>query len=129
RKSGMLDEAVQVFKKALKLDPSNSELVESLVTALLEAKDYDNATQIVNAAMEGNANDPKLTAMLGRIQIAKGDLRAARAAMEKGLAANKDDPKLREAVAEMHLKSNNPDGALEMLAPLAEAALARGERG
>src|SRR5207247_11468765 len=73
-KRGMLDEAVQVFKKALKIDPSNSELVESLVTALLEAKDYDNATQIVNAALESNAGDAKLMATLGRIQIGKGDI-------------------------------------------------------
>jgi tetratricopeptide (TPR) repeat protein len=128
-KRGMLDEAVQVFKKALKIDPSNSELVESLVTALLEAKDYDNATGIVDAAMESNPNDPKMLAVLGRIQMAKGDLRAARAAMERGLAANPNDPKLRESVADLQLRSGNPDGALEMLAPLAEAALARGERG
>src|SRR5437764_14604291 len=38
-KRGMLDEAVQVFKKALKIDPANADLVESLVTALIEAKD------------------------------------------------------------------------------------------
>ena len=36
-KRGMLDEAVQVFRKALKIDASNVELVDSLVTALLEA--------------------------------------------------------------------------------------------
>src|SRR5512141_146093 len=36
-KRGMLDEAVQVFKKALKIDAKNVELVESLITALLEA--------------------------------------------------------------------------------------------
>jgi len=45
-KRGMLDEAVQVFKKALKIDAKNVELVESLVTALLEAKDYENAQRI-----------------------------------------------------------------------------------
>src|SRR5207244_3854933 len=38
-KRGMLDEAVQVFRKALKIDAKNLELVESLVTALVEAKD------------------------------------------------------------------------------------------
>jgi hypothetical protein len=39
--------------------------------------------------------------------------------MERGLAANPNDPKLREAAADLHLRSNNPDAALEMLAPLA----------
>jgi pilus assembly protein FimV len=127
-KRGMLDEAVQVFKKALKIDPSNSELVESLVTALLEAKDYENAAQIVDAALESNAGNPKMLALLGRIQLAKGDLRAARAAMERGLAANPNDPALRESVADLHLRSGNPDGALEMLTPLVEKAIGRGER-
>jgi pilus assembly protein FimV len=127
-KRGMLDEAVQVFKKALKIDPSNSELVESLVTALLEAKDYENAAQIVDAALESDGGNPKMLALLGRIQLAKGDLRAARAAMERGLAANPNDPALRESVADLHLRSGNPDGALEMLTPLAEKAMGRGER-
>src|SRR2546430_10861096 len=65
-KRGMLDEAVQVFKKALKIDSSNIELVESLVTALVEAKDYDNAIQIVQASLESNANNARLLALLGR---------------------------------------------------------------
>src|SRR2546430_14905769 len=57
-KRGMLDEAVQVFKKALKIDAKNIDLVESLVTALLEAKDYANAQHIVEAALEANKNNP-----------------------------------------------------------------------
>ena len=38
-KRGMLEEATQVFKKALKIDAKNVDLVESLGTALIEAKD------------------------------------------------------------------------------------------
>src|SRR6266496_3237681 len=49
-KRGMLEEAVQVFKKALKIDAKNVELVESLVAALIEAKDFNNAQQIVETA-------------------------------------------------------------------------------
>src|SRR5258706_8090667 len=59
-KRGMLDEAVQVFKKALKVDPSNSELVDSLVTALLESKDYANAIGIVEAGLESRPDDARL---------------------------------------------------------------------
>src|SRR6202171_5297882 len=70
-KRGMLDEAVQVFKKALKIDAKNVELVESLVTALIEAKDYNNAQQIVETALEGNKNNPKLLAMWSRVLIRK----------------------------------------------------------
>src|SRR5206468_1740193 len=85
-KRGMLDEAVQVFRKALKIDASNVELVESLVTALLEAKEYDNAVQLVQSALEGNHSNPRLLALLGRIQLTKGDLSSANAYLEKGLS-------------------------------------------
>ena len=72
-KRGMLDEAVQVFKKALKIDAANVELVESLVTALLEAKDYENALQIVQTSLESNPNSARHLALLGRINLARGD--------------------------------------------------------
>src|SRR5450759_1901026 len=57
-KRGMLDEAVQVFKKALKIDAKNVDLVESLVAALIESKDYSNAITIVeHAALQQHAAD------------------------------------------------------------------------
>ncbi|HEX7154688.1 MAG TPA: tetratricopeptide repeat protein [Thermoanaerobaculia bacterium] len=127
-KRGMLDEAVQVFRKALKIDPKNTELVDSLVTALLEAKDFDNATQIVDAALEVNANNPRLLALLGRIQLARGDVNAARATLERGLAADENDSATREALADLYLRQNNSDRALEMLIPTVERAMSRGER-
>jgi len=128
-KRGMLDEAVQVFRKALKIDARNVELVESLVTALIEAKDYDNALQIVDTALESNRDNPKLVGIWGRIQIARGDVNSARTALERAAQANPDEPAIREALADIYLKQSNADGALNMLAPLVEKALSRGERG
>jgi tetratricopeptide (TPR) repeat protein len=128
-KRGMLDEAVQVFKKALKIDAKNIELVESLVTALLEARDYDNARAIVEQALETNRDHPRLTGMWGRIQLAKGDVQSARSTLERAVRGNPDEPAIRETLAEIYLKSNNADGALEMILPLVDKALARGERG
>ena len=128
-KRGMLDEAVQVFKKALKIDSSNIELVESLVTALLEAKDFDNAMQIVQTSLESAGENAKLLAVYGRILLAKGDARAARAALERAVASDPDDAGVRETLADLHLRTGNADGALDMLAPVVEKAVARGERG
>src|SRR5947199_1531140 len=128
-KRGMLDEAVQVFKKALKIDSSNIELVESLVTALLEAKDYDNAIQIVQASLESAPDNARLLAIQGRILLAKGDTRGARAALERALARDANDVTVREALAELYLRIGNADGALDMLTVVVEKALGRGERG
>ncbi|MEK6374516.1 MAG: tetratricopeptide repeat protein [Acidobacteriota bacterium] len=128
-KRGMLDEAVQVFKKALKIDARNVELVESLVTALLEAKDYENAQAIVETALEANKNNPRLLAAWARILISKGDINSARSALERGLEADPNEPAIRETLADLNLRQGNADKALEMLFPLAERAIGRGERG
>ncbi|HEY0371988.1 MAG TPA: tetratricopeptide repeat protein, partial [Thermoanaerobaculia bacterium] len=127
-KRGMLDEAVQVFRKALKIEPKNTDLVDSLVTALLEAKDFSNAQQIVDAALEANANSPKLLAMLGRIQLGRGDAAGARGTLERAIAADPNEPVVRETLADLYLKQNDANRALDMIAPLAERALGRGER-
>jgi tetratricopeptide (TPR) repeat protein len=127
-KRGMLDEAVQVFRKALKIDPKNTELVESLVTALLEAKDFNNAQVIVDAAAEATPNNPKLLAMQGKIQLGRGDSASARATLEKALASEPNEPSVRDALTELYLKQGDADRALEMATPLVERALGRGER-
>ncbi|HEX7679577.1 MAG TPA: tetratricopeptide repeat protein [Thermoanaerobaculia bacterium] len=128
-KRGMLDEAVQVFKKALKIDAGNIELVESLVTALLEAKDYDNAIQIVQASIESSADNPRLLAIYGRILMTKGDMNGARAALERAHARDANEVSVREALSDLYVRIGNADGALEMLSPIVEKALTRGERG
>jgi tetratricopeptide (TPR) repeat protein len=128
-KRGMLDEAVQVFKKALKIDSSNIELVESLVTALVEAKDYDNAIQIVQTSLDSAPDNARLLSIQGRILLAKGDTPGARAALERALARDANDVSVREALADLYLRIGNADGALDMLTPVVEKALGRGERG
>lgn len=127
-KRGMLDEAVQVFRKALKIDPKNIELVESLIAALVEAKDFDNAQQIIESSLEANKNNPRLVAMWSRVLIGKGDINSARAALEQAMAADPNVPATREALAELYLKQNNIDKAAQLLGPLAEATAARGDR-
>jgi len=128
-KRGMLDEAVQVFKKALKIDAGNIELVESLVTALLEAKDYDNAIQIVQTSIESSPDNPRLLAIYGRILMTRGDMNGARAALERAHARDSNDVSVREALSDLYVRIGNADGALEMLSPIVEKALGRGERG
>jgi len=127
-KRGMLDEAVQVFKKALKIDAKNVDLVESLVVALIEAKDFNSAQSIVETALETNKNSPKLLAMWSRILIGKGDLASAKSSLERALAADPNEPATREALADLYLKQNNLDKALEMIAFIVDKAIGRGER-
>ena len=128
-KRSMLDEAVQVFKKALKIDSGNVELVESLVTALLEAKDYENAIQIVQAAIESSGDNPRLLAVYGRILLTKGDLTGASTVLERALSRDANDAGVRESLADLYVRMGDADSALQMLTPIVEKAIGRGERG
>jgi pilus assembly protein FimV len=125
-KRGMLDEAVQVFRKALKIDTHNTDLVESLVNALIEAKDFDDSIQILESSLEANPH-PRLFALLGRAHLAKGDNRAAQAALERGMAMAPGEPSIREALSEVYVRQGSVGRAFDTLSPLIDAAAARGE--
>ena len=127
-KRGMLEEAVQVFKKALKIDAKNVEMVESLVGALVEAKDLNSAQQIVEAALSSNTDNPRLLTSWARILLAKGDVQSARGGLERAIAADPSEPAPREVLGELYLRQNNADKALEMLGPVADRAIQRGDR-
>ena len=122
-KRGMSVEAVQVFRKALKIDAGNVDLAESLVTALLEEKDHDNAIQILHTALESNRENPRLIVLVGRTHLAKGDLKGAREALEQGLSSNPSDVGVRESLADLYLRQGEADRALELVAPLVTVAL------
>ena len=126
-KRGMLDEAVQVFRKALKIDATNMELIESLVNALIDAKDYENATTILETSLEKNRENPRLITLLGKSQLGKNDLNGARTTLERGLSANPTDTGIRETLADVYLRMGQSDRALELVNPVVDSALARGE--
>ena len=125
-KRGMLDEAVQVFRKALKIDTHNTDLVESLVNALIEAKDFDDSIQILETSLQANPHS-RLFTLLGRAHQARGDVGAAQAALERGLTKAPDEPSIREALSELYVRQGNVGRAFETLSPLIDAAAARGE--
>lgn len=126
-KRGMLDEAVQVFRKALKIDASNIELIESLVSALLDARDYENATQILEQSLEKNRENPRLITLLGKSQLGRSDLSGARATLERGLSSNPTDTGIREVLSDVYLRQGEADRALELVNPVVDAALGRGD--
>ena len=124
-KRGMLEEAIQVFRKALKIDPSNVELVDSLVTSLLESRDFDNATRIIEQSLEANRGNPRLTALLGKTHLAKGDVPRARKVLEQGMALNQNDASIRESLADLYLRQGTPDEALKVMTPVIDGAAGR----
>jgi pilus assembly protein FimV len=127
-KRGMTEEAVQVFRKALKIEPGNVELAESLANTLLEARDFANAQQILEAATDANPDSTKLIALLGKVYIAKGDVRAAESILSQGLAQHPGEQAIADLLSELFLRSGKTDSALSIIDPYVEAASQRGDR-
>ncbi|HVR42669.1 MAG TPA: tetratricopeptide repeat protein [Thermoanaerobaculia bacterium] len=127
-KRGMTDEAVQVFRKALKIDPGNIELAESLANTLIEAKDFTNAQQILEGARESNSENPRIAALLGKVYIGKGDLRSAERTLTEAVAQHPGEPSVAELLADLFLRRGNAGAALNVFEPLVDGAAARGDR-
>jgi len=127
-KRGMTEEAVQVFRKALKIDPGNIELAESLANTLIEAKDYANARSILEGARESKPDNPKLDALLGRVHIAQGNVGEAEKLLSESLAQHPSEPQLAELLADLFLRRGHTAGALNILEPIVDAAAARNDR-
>lgn len=117
-KRGMSSEAVQVFRKALKIDSGNIDLVESVVSSLLEEKEYSSSIEIAQSALESNKENARLIILLSNVHLAKDDGTAAREVLDQGLSANPNEFGIREGLAELHLREGDPDKAVELIGPV-----------
>src|SRR5437667_22248 len=141
-KDGFFLKAIAIYKKINKLDPSKLDVYAKLADLYakqglaMEAKSQYQvlADYYIKHGDPGNALaiyrkisdlDPNSI----NVHVKLADLYSARSALERGLAADPNEPAIRETLAELSLRQNNPDKALEMLNPIADKALARGERG
>jgi tetratricopeptide (TPR) repeat protein len=74
-KAGKLDAAIATAREALKLDPTDSELLRGLANLLVQAEKNDEAVATVRSVLKLNPNDPDLTFLLGGIlmRVKKSD--------------------------------------------------------
>ncbi len=121
-KRGMSSEALQVFKKAQKIDSGNIDLAESTVSALLDEKEYAGAIEIVQSALESNRENARLIILMSGIHIAKDDTSSAREVLEQGLSSNPSDFGVRLALADLQLNSGDSDSAVELVTPILSVA-------
>ena len=108
-KRSMIDEAVQVFKKALKIDANNVKLTESLATAtaLLEAKEFNDARQIVETPVAENvtpAPDPTAELPVAGVPL----IRTAADMLVFLCHASEDKPAVRELYARLSKDAYHP---------------------
>lgn len=135
QKKGLVKRALEEFGKVVDLDPKNLKNKIKLADLFNKEGMKDQAAAIYlevaeSLGMEGKTaeamqimdraktmtSSPQLFLSQSRLAVMATDYSGASAALREGLKANSRSVELLEALAEIELRGNNPDRALEALA-------------
>jgi tetratricopeptide (TPR) repeat protein len=127
RDRGAVDEAVQVFEKALRIAPDNVEILRSLVPMLMGASRTAEASTYVKKALETTPRSVPLFLLAAEAAFIAGDLDEAHKYATKAQAVEPENDDVLTAVLRVQMKSGKLELALPAASMLAEHALRRGE--
>jgi len=114
-------EAIDMRRRAVQLDPADSDLRRTLAHSLLESGDLQGAAEYVTTEIAGR--DPALLMTLAEIQFRGGKTSEGTAVMRQLLA---DDPARRETILALasRIANSSPDAGFLMVEVVAEASVA-----
>jgi putative PEP-CTERM system TPR-repeat lipoprotein len=105
--SGGLNDLVM----ATSLDPKSSRATMALVQTEMGLKHYDKALAAADALAKQEPNNPQVYNLKGAVNMVKGDIPAARAALEKALALEPTFGPAVKNMARLDLVEKKPDAA------------------
>jgi len=91
-------EAEDALRRALHLDPQNVEVKRLLAKVMLKRRLYGEATGLLSEAVEAETSRADLRLEYAQALEAAGDIKAARAELEKGLRLEPDNRELQQAM-------------------------------
>ncbi|HYN43547.1 MAG TPA: tetratricopeptide repeat protein, partial [Thermoanaerobaculia bacterium] len=124
---GAHEESIRVYEKALRLAPDNVEILRTLVPLLLSINSVDPARAVLRKGLEASPRSVPLFLLAADAALAANDMAEARSFSDKARAVEPDNEDVLAAAVKVQLKGRRPDLAWAAAAPLAEAALRRGE--
>jgi tetratricopeptide (TPR) repeat protein len=86
-----LEEALEMLKKAVNLEPNNGAYLDSLGWIYFRLNQFDQAETYLKKALERVRKDPTIHEHLGDLYAHRGQLKEARAAYEFSIANSQDD--------------------------------------
>ena len=95
------DEALDVFRRAVELDPGNADRRRNLATALFDSRNIDEAALHARQAVALRPGDPAAHDLFGRILAVQGRLAEAQAEFERALQVAPDYQEARENLARL----------------------------
>ncbi len=99
-RTNRIQEAIELLDKALKLEPDDPFIQDSMGWALFKAKRYSEAVDYLRRAF-GAKPDPEITAHYGEALWMKGDREEARRVWKSGLQTHPDNESLREVASRL----------------------------
>ncbi|HKC26237.1 MAG TPA: tetratricopeptide repeat protein, partial [Thermoanaerobaculia bacterium] len=127
RDRGAFDESVQVYEKALKLQPDNLEILKTFVPRLIDSGRVEEARSVLRKALETTPRSVPLFVMAADAAYLANDVGEARTLIAKAQAVEPSSEDVLMATIKIQLKARRPDLAFAAGVPLAEAAVKKGE--
>ena len=124
---GAHEESIRVYEKALRLAPDNVEILRTLVPLLLSINSVDAARAVLRKGLEASPRSVPLFLLAADAALAANDMAEARSFSDKARAVEPDNEDVLAAVVKIQLKGRRPDLAWTAAAPLADAAVRKGE--
>ncbi|MBK9967733.1 MAG: hypothetical protein IPP07_23795 [Holophagales bacterium] len=124
---GAHEESIRVYEKALKLAPDNVEILRTLVPLLLSINSVDQARSVLRKGLEASPRSVPLFLLAADAALAANDMAEARSFSDKARAVDPENEDVLAAVVKIQLKGRRPDLAWAAAAPLADAAVKKGE--
>ena len=124
---GAHEESIRVYEKALKLAPDNVDILKTLVPLLLSINSVEQARSVLRKGLEASPRSVPLFLLAAEAAFAANDMAEARSYSEKARAVEPENEDVLAAAVRIQLKGRRPDLAWTAAAPLADAAVRRGE--
>ena len=124
---GMREEAVQVFKKAIKAAPDEIESAATMVLALADTKDYDLAAEFATSAFQNSADPSSLATRIREVLLGRDEAALAVQFFELIIQRTPAIRGVREALGDLLLRQNDADRAFAIMAPAIHRAMGEGD--
>ena len=95
-----IKEAIELLEQALKLEPEDPFILDSMGWAMFKARRYAEAVEYLRRAF-GVRPDPEIAAHFGEALWMKGDKEEARRVWRNGLQLHPDNESLREVASRL----------------------------
>lgn len=115
RRSGQLDKAITLMRKAIEHDEASLYLRRELATLYLQNKEDSLAVEVLEDVLDRDPDDVKSLIIYGGVQQVRKENEAAQKAYEKVLRLDQKNDRVYALLASLYLAQNDTDNAERVL--------------